>query len=234
MDETTMRQLAWIGDGYVVGEIRGVALSFHGLGHMDEKRYPTTVELEWGRDGWLVVFPYYGPWNWMNRQARAFVDELVDAVYRHFGLDDSLPLVCTGGSMGGLSALLYARYARRPAAACLALFPVCDLKYHFGERPDLPRSICNSLLGYGDDLEALLAEHSPLAQAEAMPDVPYLFLHGDRDEAVNKAAHSDTMVATLRAMGRRVEYVEVPGMGHGTCMPLSVSQRMVDFMKGIR
>ena len=225
-----MRQVAFIGDQYVQGKIRGVALAFHGLGMVNEKRFPDTTELEWARVGWLVVYPYYGPWNWMNREARAFVDELVDFVYAHFQLDDRLPLVSTGGSMGGLSALLYTRYAKRPISACLALYPVCDFKYHFSERPDLPRSIYASLRGYQDDLESLFAEHSPLVQVHAMPDIPYLFIHGDADQAVNKAAHSDQMVQAMQKRGLNVEYVQVSGMGHGSCVPIFVLQKMIAFL----
>lgn len=230
MDFVMMKQVAWVGDEFVQGEIRGVALAFHGLGHMNEKTGPNSVELEWARAGWLVVFPYYGPWTWMNRAARDFIDELVEFIYSHYMLDSNIPLVSTGASMGGMSALLYARYAKRPVSACLALFPVCDFKYHFSERPDLPRSIYHSLRGYGDDMEALFAEHSPLIQAGNMPDIPYLIIHGDRDMAVNKQAHSDKLVAALKSRGLNVEYMEVPGMGHGSCEPIGVDLKMIEFL----
>lgn len=207
-----------------------MALSFHGLGHTHEKQYPDTVELEWARAGWLVVFPYYGPWSWMNRHSRAFVDGLIDSVYENYKLEKSIPLVSTGASMGGMSALVYARYASRPIAACLALFPVCDFRHHFNERPDLPRSIYHSLLGHGDDMDALFDEHSPLAQVGNLPDVPYLIIHGDRDLAVNKQAHSDRLVAAMRERGLRVKYLEIPGMGHGNCVPIHVYESMIQFL----
>ena len=34
------------------------------------------------------------------------------------------------------------------------------------------------------------------------------------ESAVAKAAHSDPFVAAMRALGRRIEYVEVSGRGH--------------------
>jgi dipeptidyl aminopeptidase/acylaminoacyl peptidase len=230
MDVGMMKQVAWIGDAYVEGKIRGVALSFHGLGYMQEKYKPDTVELDWARQGWLVVFPYYGAWSWMNRGARAFIDELVDFVYDHYQLDDSIPLVSTGGSMGGYSALLYTRYARRRVSACLALYPACDLKYHFNERPDLPRTIYYAMRGQGSDMDALLTEHSPLEQVAYLPDIPYLIIHGDKDHLVNKQAHSDKMVTAMRRRGLNVEYMEVPGMGHGECVPVDVYKKMIDFI----
>jgi len=230
MDEQRMRQVAWIGDAYMGGPIRGVVLSFHGLGELGVKKEPGTVELGMARAGGLVVYPFYGPWAWMNRLARAFVDEVVEAVYRHFGLDDSVPLISTGASMGGQASLLYTRYAGRAVKACYALYPVCDLKYHFSERPDLPTSILYAFRGYEEDLDTLLAEHSPLAQVAHMPDIPYLLAHGDKDGAVFKAHHSDRMVAAMRDRGLRVEYVEVPGLGHGSPMPIEVLAGQIEFV----
>ena len=230
MNQEKLRQVAWIGDDWVKGPIRGVVLSFHGLGGGGPNKEPTTEELGWARAGALVVFPYYGPWSWMNRQARAGIDETVDAVYATFRLSRKIPLISAGGSMGGGGALLYARYAKRPVSACYALFPVCDTAFHFSERPDLPRTFHHAFAGYKGTLPALLAEHSPLAQVASMPDIPYLIVHGDKDKLVSKERHSDRMVAALRRRKCNVEYLEVPGMGHGSPMPIEVLQRGIDFV----
>jgi pimeloyl-ACP methyl ester carboxylesterase len=229
MDRKTVSEVAWVGREFVKGRIRGVALSFHGLGG-GVKNGPTTEDRGWAQAGGLVVHPYYGPWAWMNRQARAMVDDLVDAIYAMHRLPDRTPLICTGGSMGGQGSLLYARYARRPVAACLANCPVCDMKYHFHERPDLPPTVRHALLGYAGSLETLLAEHSPLAQVPAMPDVPYRIIHGGRDKAVAKRRHSDAMVAAMRRRGLRVDYAEVPDMGHCGPLPIEVIQGNIDFV----
>ena len=229
MNPRVTKEVAWVGKEYVKGSIKGVVLSFHGLGG-GLKSGPGTEELEWARNGGLVVYPYYGPWAWMNRQARTMVDELVDAIYSAQGLPGSIPLICTGGSMGGQASLLYTRYAKRRVSACLANCPVCDLKYHFHERPDLPPTIRHALLGYAGSLDSLLAEHSPLHQMDAMPDIPYLIIHGGKDKLVSKRHHSDKMVAAMRKRKMNVEYVEVPGMGHGGPMPLAVLEKQIRFV----
>jgi dipeptidyl aminopeptidase/acylaminoacyl peptidase len=231
MTRDKVRQVAWIGDEYVRGAVKGVIVSFHGLGHTGLKGGPSNEEVTWAESGGLAVFPYYGPWSWMNRQARAFVDELVDSVYAEWALPERTPLICVGGSMGGLSSLLYTRYARRPVAACLANCPVCDLKYHFSERPDLPSTIHHAFRGYGEDMEALFAEHSPLSQVPNLPDIPYLILHGARDKAVAKARHSDPMVAAMRQRGLRVTYREVDVMAHCGPMPLDVYRQQIEFVR---
>lgn len=224
-----IKETAWIGKDYVAGKIKGVVLVFHGLGG-GLKNGPTTEELEWARAGGLVVHPYYGPWSWMNRQARSMIDELVDAVYSAYGLADNIPLICTGGSMGGQGSLLYTRYAKRHVSACLANCPVCDLKYHFHERPDLPPTMRHAFQGYPESLSRCLAEHSPLQQVAAMPDIPYRIIHGDKDTAVSKRHHSDKMVAAMRRRRLNVEYIEVKGMGHCGPLPLKVLDGNASFV----
>ena len=229
MNPKLIKEVAWVGEAYVTGRIRGVVLSFHGLGG-GLKSAPSTEELEWARNGGLVVYPYYGPWAWMNRRARTMVDELVDAVYAAYRLPDRAPLICTGGSMGGQAALLFTRYAKRRVSACLANCPVCDMKFHFHERPDLPPTIRHAFLDQAGTLERLFVEHSPLQQVAALPKIPYLIVSGGKDTAVSKRQHSDKMVAAMRQRKLPVEYLEVAAMGHCGPLPLSVLQRTVAFV----
>lgn len=49
----------------------------------------------------------------------------------------------------------------------------------------------------------------------------------------NKAVHSDRLVAELRQLGRRVEYQEVPRMGHGANTPLAVKLKRLEFITGL-
>jgi dipeptidyl aminopeptidase/acylaminoacyl peptidase len=231
MDDKKLRQVAWIGDEWVKKPIKGVVLSFHGLGVPEVKKEPGTEELGIACEGGLIVFPYYGPWCWMNRQARSLVDEIVAAVYATFKLKSSVPLVCIGGSMGGGSSLLYTRYAKsRPVAACLANVPMCDAEYHFNEREDLPRTFHAAFIGYKGNLKALLKEHSPLAQVQHMPGIPYRIVAGGRDTAVSKKHHSDRMVAAMRKRKLDVTYAEIPQMNHGGPWPIEVLQQNIDFV----
>ena len=229
MDKTWIKNTSWRNEEYLQGNIRGVVVTFQGLNNR-YREYAEPLDMALGERGVLVVSPYYGPWSWMNRNARAFVDELVAAVYQCYGLNVDVPLVVSGGSMGGCAALLYCRYGVRKPAGCDAFSPVCDVVAHFSERPDLPPSFYYAFYGYPEPMDAVLKEHSPLHQAELMPDIPYLFQHGTADDRVNKAVHSDRMVAALRRLGRQVEYVEVPGMKHGLNVPLSAYERRLEFI----
>jgi dipeptidyl aminopeptidase/acylaminoacyl peptidase len=224
-------ETAWLSDQFTKKPITGVILTFHGLGAPPLKSAADFEELELAANGALVVFPYYGPWSWMNRNARAFIDDLVTAIFQQYQLPPDTPLITNGGSMGGFSSLLYTRYSKHKITACCALFPVTDLKHHFTERPDLPRTIHDAFRGYTEPLDTLFTEHSPLQQAASMPDIPYLIIHGDSDKAVNKQAHSDPFVAAMRKHNKNIEYVEVPNMGHGENIPLAVHLKRINFIK---
>lgn len=205
--------------------IHGILLEFHGLGggsgmiheHSDFSR-------RCAEEGVLYVFPYYGPWSWMNDVAVRTVDEIVDALFDKWVLPPNTPVISSGGSMGGLSALVYARYARHRPAACAAVCPVCDLPYHYTERDDLPRTLYHAFGHYPGTLAEAMISASPLHQAAQLPDIPYLILHCTADEAVSKAEHSDRLVEAMRQAGRTITYVAVPGRGHCDLSPEAAAQ----------
>lgn len=72
----------------------------------------------------LYVVPYQNPWAWMNSQTVDFTDEILDVLFEAYSLPENLPIASTGGSMGGLSALVYTAYAKRTPTVCAANCPV--------------------------------------------------------------------------------------------------------------
>ncbi|MDR0902990.1 MAG: prolyl oligopeptidase family serine peptidase [Opitutaceae bacterium] len=212
---------------------RLVYFQFHGLGQT--ALFPPDALSERdkaeGARGILRVHPYYGPWSWMNAEAVRYVDAVRDAVFERHGLPAGFPVVSTGGSMGGLSCLVYALCSKHTPAAIAANCPVCDLPYHATERPDLPRTMYSAFAHYAGGIEAGLESASPLHQAGKMPRIPCLIVHSATDASVNKAAHSDKFVAAMRAASRPVEYIEVPVMPHCALDTVpAVEKRYHDFI----
>lgn len=230
MNLNELRQVAYIGDNHVRGPIRAVILRLHALGYCEYRQALEMEESAWANAGGLVVLPYYGPWSWMNRQAREMVDQVVEAVYREFELAPSIPLIPQGNSMGGCTVQLYCRYGKHPAAACSASAAPCDLLSLFNERPEVPRTLRMAFWGYPEPWDYILREHSPLYQVHAMPDVPYFFIQGIDDDIIRKETHADKMVAALRQRGFKVEYHQVPNYGHGGVLPAAVLQRKIEFV----
>ncbi|MBE6613268.1 MAG: hypothetical protein E7632_12340 [Ruminococcaceae bacterium] len=207
----TLRQFCYSNDK-LCKEIRGIVICFAGLNCRDMyEEHRTGTDM--AKHGIVWVFPYNNPWCWMNEQAVAYTDELIDVLMAHYNLPDDLPIVAEGGSMGGMAALTYMVYAKRTPVACVANCPVCDLPYHFTERPDLPRTLYSAFWHENGAMEDILPRYSPLHLVDKMPDADYTIFHCEEDKSVNKQLHSDKFVAAMAH--RRVEYIPVPGRGHG-------------------
>ena len=194
---------------------KSLVVEFHGLGgglDMLTDQWPLARIL--AEQEALYILPYYGPWCWMNDSSVKYVDEVIDAVIEHFGLDGDIPIVSSGYSMGGQGALVYARYAKRTPVAVAALSPVCDLLYHFTERPDVARTVYSSYAHFDMPYEEAIKLRSPVHLVDSMPDIKYAVFHADKDGAVHKDKHSDVFVGKMKALGRDVDYYEFKGLGH--------------------
>ena len=213
-----IRQFAHCNADSVRKPVRGIVVFHHGLGCKQFDPNLKGWEEDYARHGIVALHPHASPWGWMNDVSVRLADALVDRVAEHFNLPDDVPVCSAGGSMGGQGALVYARYSRRRVVSVVANCAVCDLAFHETERPDLPRTFAAA---FGDcpDYDAAIRAHSPLALAPTMPDIDYFIFHSTGDRAVGKAAHSDKMVAALRAAGRRVTYVVTEGKHHCELSP---------------
>ncbi len=212
MNYANLRSFCFSNDAQITGPIRGLIIAFGGLGGQGTYRDRADNSDELAELGLVYVRPYLDPWNWMNERAVAQADEMIDVILDHYGLQ-GLPVCSSGGSMGGHGALLFAKLSHQHIVSCVSCSPVCDLVYHYSERPDVARTVY-SAYGPAEDILALIEKRSPVQIADELPDIPYIIYHGDADDQVSKAAHSDRLVARLRALGRRVTYIEVPGGEH--------------------
>ena len=219
MTYENIRSFAYVNDRVVKKPIKGVVVSFIGLGDQSMFDSDNDGDTFFCEKGILYVHPYNNPWNWMNKQAVNYTDEILDVLFEALDLPEDLPIVSTGGSMGGLSCLVYTHYAKRTPVACVANCPVCDAPYHYTERPDLPRTMYSALYNDTCSLDEALKSISPLHLAPNMPDIPYTVFHCNKDRAVNIDMHSEKFVAALKATGKTVNYHIVPDMGHCDLTP---------------
>lgn len=221
MQDSLIDQVAWTSRAWTKGPPRALVLRFEGLGNMNIKKDPDMWDLDWAQRGALVITPFHNPWAWMNDGTRAFVDELVDAVLARHSLSAKTPIVATGGSMGGHGALVWGMYSGHALAGCMASCPPTSLVVHYGERPDLPRTMHSAFGSYGD-ITKELERHSPACFPERLPKIPYLIVQGVSDTAVSKVLHSDVLVPRMRGCGLDVDYQAWETMGH--CGPMTGEQ----------
>lgn len=209
----TLRRFAYSNDALITGPIRGIVVDFFGLGGATMYKTDPGDALEYAREGIVYLVPYYNPWSWMNRQAVEFTDELVEVLCRHYGLGEKVKVVSTGGSMGGLGALVYCVYAKITPCACVASCPVCDLVYHFTEREDLPRTLYSAFGSYEGDMTSALKTCSPLHLVDKMPAIPYTIFHCEGDKSVDLEKHSGRFVESMKPT-HEICFVTVPLRGH--------------------
>ena len=81
-----LRNFAYCNDGVCQKPIRGIVISFFGLGSTAMFQEDTEEAIFYGENGILYLVPYNNPWAWMNPQAVAYTDELVDVLFAHYGL----------------------------------------------------------------------------------------------------------------------------------------------------
>lgn len=208
-----LRNFAYSNDKICEGEIKGIVLQFFGLGGKEMYAEDTESGRMFAKYGIIYVLPYYNPWAWMNKQAVCYTDEIIDVLMEQYQLAEGIPIISTGGSMGGLSALVYTAKAKRTPVACVANCPVCDLPFHYTERPDLPRTLYSAFYYENGTVEEALKTASPLHLVQAMPNVKYYIFHCDEDKSVNKEKHSDRFVAKLKQK-HDVTYHIVKSRGH--------------------
>lgn len=209
----SLRNFAYSNDKLCRSPIRGIVISFLGLRASDMVSGETDEGRFYADRGILFVIPYSNPWSWMNRRELTYSDEILGVLMGEYHLPEDIPIVATGGSMGGQSALAYMVYAKRAPVACAAICPPCDLLYHLTERGDLPRTFYNAFYNEAGTLKEAIQSVSPMNLVDRFPDALYVVFHCEKDTQVNKERHSDRFVAAM-AKNHRIRYHIVPDRGH--------------------
>jgi dipeptidyl aminopeptidase/acylaminoacyl peptidase len=205
---------------------RAFVLEFPGLGGgsclggcMEQGPYNSPLASFLAEQGILLAYLFPGPWSWMNRGAVRMVDAVVDALREQYGLTEATPWMVMGGSMGGQSALVYTKYAKRTTVACVTNCPVCDLVFHFTEIVDLPRTLYSAFYNENGTLNEVLKRFSPYHLAENMPNVKYHLFHCDKDGAVNIDKHSRVFVDEMKKYGKDIGFTVVNDRDHCDLTP---------------
>ena len=208
-----LRYFAYSNDHICKKPFKGILLDFWGMDSYGIIREDSDNAKYYAEQGILLLIPYYNPWAFCNRQAVAYIEEILDVVHNHFALPADFPLVFMGNSMGGLTALACTVLCKYKAIACIANCPACDMSNHIYERDDLPHSLYSAFGTYDGTLEEAVLTVSPIHLIDKMPDIPYYVFCGEEDKIISKKKHSDQFVQKMRE-SHRITYYEIPEMGH--------------------
>jgi len=169
------------------------------------------------RRGWAYVSTWYGGNTWMGPLGEQGVADLIGLLGKRW---PNRPVYLCGGSMGGSSALVFA--TRRPdlLQGVIALCPAGDIESYYAfvsksKEPVLQNIAAAIRVHYTTDahqLEDELRARSAALNAERLT-MPVYLSHGAQD-ALIPVAGVRALAARLRALGRHVQYVELPQGGH--------------------
>ena len=129
-------------------------------------------------------------------------------------------IAITGGSAGGMLALLVALLRPDLVKACISVYGVTDLFSLAETDYRFEKHYAQRLVGELPEARDLYVERSPITHAHRL-SVPTLMLHGDADEVVPVAQMRD-FVAAARAGGAEIESHEYAGEGHGWSRPETI------------
>lgn len=202
----------------IKGEIKGVATQFHGYCGTDYRRSPKRFDEILAENGIVTLYPFYGPFAWSNDTAIKTIDRLIQLTYEINNISpENTPLVITGASMGGMTALAYTYYSAFNPIACAVDCPVTNLKKIIEMRKDIYRAMVTAFGHYNCTMDEAMASVSPIELAPKMPKIPYYLIAGTNDCEVEYTEHCMKYVPRMRELGFDIEFKLVDGMEH-CCM----------------
>ncbi len=214
---------------------RGIVLEFPGLGggsclggSQDTGEYNGEYAEKLAAHGLILLYMFTGPWSWMNRGAVRMTDLTVDAVRARYLLANDSPLIATGGSMGGLSGLVYTADSVHRVTACAVTCPCVDAEAGMNVLESLPRTFISAVAAYDMPLEKAIRSVSPSSMLTRMPHVPY-FVMSDCDDELFPVSDIDDYVSKLRSAGNSVEYIRMKNCRHGEFSP-GARERLTEFV----
>ena len=209
---------------YIEGEIKGIVMEFPGLGgssclggHVNMGEYNSGYAQLLGKQGIAIVYMYCGPWSWGNKGVVRMADLCIDAIKAQYNLADDIPVVSTGGSMGGLGALMFTNGSRHNIVACMAACPCYDIigEYNsFAANPSFPRTYLSAIYNYDMSLTDGLKAITPCENISTMPKVPYYIVCNVDDECFDDEG-MQKFAKDMENAGHDVTIKVLPNTKHG-------------------
>lgn len=210
---------------YVEGDIKGIVMEFPGLGGssclgglVGMGEYSSDFAKECGKNGILVMYMYCGPWSWGNKGVIRMADLVIDALKEHYDLPDDIPVVSTGGSMGGLGALMFTNGSRHNIVSCMAACPCYDIQGEyrsFEVLKEFPRTYLSAIASYDMSLTDALKTITPQENIDTMPKIPYYIVCNVEDECFDDEGMA-VFVQKMKDAGHDVTFKVLPGTKHGS------------------
>lgn len=144
-------------------------------------------------------------------------DLVIDALIEHYDLPADIPVVSTGGSMGGIGALNFTLGSRHNIVSCMAACPCYDIlgEYNsFAAQSSFPRTYVAAISNYDMSITDALKSITPCENIASMPKVPYYIVCNENDECFDDDGMK-VFADDMRDAGLDVTLKFLPGTTHG-------------------
>ncbi len=225
INKDTYQLYAKTNEALIDGKVKGIILEFPGLGGgsclggtLDMGTYDGDYAKMCASEGIILAYIFPGPWSWMNKGAVRITDAVVDAIREKHNLDKNKPIGLSGGSMGGLGALIYSVETKNKISAVCAACPCVDVLDRFMCKETFPRTFISAVADYDMSMENALKTISPMHRMDDFKNIPY-FITNSCDDEVFPEKLLDSFVEKMIDKGHNVEYRKMPGKKHGEFFP---------------
>ena len=177
--------------------------------------------------GYVIAVPSLES-SWFNCKMEQEVDEMLDFLAEKLQLDLSRFHIM-GGSMGGMSALVYTGRNFERVKAVFTMFPVSEMAEF--SKGNYKESIKAAYGGYYADKKALYESRSPMNYVPLLTKIPLFIIHGDADWHIS-VEYSKVFYNTIRKLGgNQVKLTIVPKMTHHNKIVKGYEKEIVDFFE---
>ena len=196
---------AYSNEKLLTGEIRAIVLHFYGELDSCEIVEESPAEAVFlAKQNILYIMPYTNPWSWMNRQAIAYTNEVMNVICTYYSLSSTIPIAVTGTFMGGQAALRYMAYGERTPVICSVVSPPCDLETLYKERPEVQRTLYNSVFMEDGTLDEALKAASPLFFVDKLPKAFYRIDLFSDESVITCESSVECFVQKMEEIGKPV------------------------------
>jgi dienelactone hydrolase len=170
-----------------------------------------------GSDGYGLAFRDAGFGEWGRKMQTDISDGVAELAHR--GFIDPKRACIVGGSYGGYAALAGVTVQHGLYRCAVSYAGISDLQYFMNtvapadaDNRDPTTRYLMKFLGIGSNDDPALRAISP-ARLASQADAPILLMHG-LDDTVVPIGQSQEMERYLKAAGKPVEFVQIPGEDH--------------------
>ena len=194
-------------------KVKSIVVFLCGLGQKPYKEHEVAFKVLASHNV-LAVSPYLSLWNWMNDQAIALVDAVLDYYVKTYHLEN-VPIILNGSSMGAYGAIYYSFMSKHNIKTVVANSPVSDLLFHLHERYDTYMALYNAFYEPGKDFEETLHQRSLIEIIKKLyNNIEYKIFISSKDEEIDLERHCVTLFNKMHQKGFNVSLFVSKAEGH--------------------